>query len=144
MFYQEDYEKDFEAPGKVSIWLCRFDSEKELSAYMEEKQTDEDDTYSEFYLEFRMGYLDHDLVDYIIHHDQPASLEDLFAQVSYSVSIVEHLKVEGNAIDIAKYNSVICVFDYDFIPGNDYVRKNQNIDYWGSIDFDPHSDKIPG
>lgn len=142
MFYQEDYEKDFEAPGRVSIWLCRFDSEKELKAYMEEHQTDEDETYSEFYLEFRMGYLDHDFVDYIIHHDQPASLEDLFAQISYSVSIVEHLKTKGSVIDIAKYNSVICVFDYDFVPDTDYIRKNQNIDYWGSIDYDPHSEKI--
>lgn len=142
MFYPDDYEKDFEAPGKVSIWLCRFNSEKELRAYMKEKQTEDDDVYSDFYLEFRMGYLDHDFVDYIIHDDQPSSPEELFAQVSYSVSIVENMKAQGINFDVAKYNSVICVFDYDFVPDSDYVRKNDHIDYWGSIDYDNTSGKI--
>lgn len=142
MFYQDDYEKDFEAEGKVSIWACKFDSLKALKAYMEEKQTEDDETYSEFYLEFRMGYLDYDFIDYIIHEDQPSSLEELFAQVSYSVSIVENIKRSGMPIDFNKYNSVICVFDYDFIPDKEYVRKNKNIDYIGSIAYDENSEKI--
>lgn len=142
MFYQNDYEKDFEASGKVSIWACKFDSGKSLEAYMKGKQTEDGDTYSEFYLEFRMGYLDYDFIDYIIHEDQPSSLEDLFAQVSYSASIVENLRTSGIVINFDKYNSVICVFDYDFIPDKDYVRENQNVDYIGSFDYDPNSGKI--
>lgn len=142
MFYEEDYDKDFEAPGRVSIWACRFNSEKELEAYMEEKFTDDDGVYSDFYLEFRMGYLDHDFVDYIIHHDQPKSTEELFAQVSYSVSIVKNIKTNGIAIDFTKYNSVICVFDFDFTPDKDYVRKNQHVDFIGVVDYDNNSDKI--
>ncbi|TSJ46641.1 immunity 22 family protein [Fluviicola chungangensis] len=142
MFYQEDYEKDFEASGKVSIWACKFDSEKALKAYMKEKQTRDDDIYSDFYLEFRMGFLDYDLIDFIIHEDQPSSLEELFAQVSYSKTIVENIKKSSLTLDINKYNSVICVFDYDFIPDTDYVRKNKNVDYIGSFDYDQNSEKI--
>ncbi len=109
---------------------------------MEEKQTEDDETYSEFYLEFRMGYLDYDFIDYIIHEDQPLSLKDLFAQVSYSLSIVENIKTNGITLNFDKYNSVICVFDYNFIPDKDYIRKNPNIDYIGSVDYDPNSEKI--
>ncbi len=142
MFYQDDYEKDFESLGKVSIWACKFDSEKELRAYMEEKWTKDDETYSDFYLEFRMGYLDHDFIDFIIHHDQPETLEELFAQVSYSVSIVENIKKSGMQLDFNNYNSVICVFEYAFIPDSDYVRKNAHIDYLGVVDYDAYSEKI--
>ena len=142
MFYQDDYEKDFEAPGRVSIWACKFNSEKALESYMEEKQTEDDDTYSDFYLEFRMGYLDYDFIDYIIHENQPSSLEDLFTQVSYSVSIVENIKKSGIVLDFNNYNSVICIFDFEYIPDKDYVRKNKNVDYIGSIDYDENSEKI--
>jgi hypothetical protein len=142
MFYKDDYEKDFESTGKVSVWLAKFDSEEALNAYMEEKQTEDDDTYSDFYLEFRMGYLDYDFTDYIIHHNPVKSLEDLFCQVSYSVSIVENIRKSGVLLDPSKYNTAICVFDYDFVPDEDYVRKNPTIDYWGSIDYDSNSEKI--
>jgi|GEM_PF-2922873 len=139
MFHEADYEKDFEAPGKVSVWLARFDSEKELAAYMEEKRTEEGDTWSDFYTEFRMGYLDHDFVDFVIHASPVNSLEELVRPVSCSASVAENIRKAGLSIDPAKYNTIICAYDFAFVPDEDYKRINAHVDFIGYVDYDEHS-----
>lgn len=142
MFNEDDYEKDFEKEGTVSIWLARFSSPDELNAYMEEHEDENENTFSAFYLEFRMGYIDHDFTDAFMHQRQPENLDDLFWGASYGKSIVENMRKSGRLPDVSKYNCYICMYDFAFVPDKDYVRKNAHVDYWGSIAYDPNSSAI--
>jgi hypothetical protein len=142
MFIESDYEKDFEKEGVVSIWLARFEAEETLRAYVEEHMDENEDFYSAFYLEFRMGYLDHDFMDAVKQPEHPQTLEELLRGASYGKSIAANIRAGGNLPDVSKYNSFICVYDYAFVPDADYVRQNPNVDFWGVVAYDLNSREI--
>lgn len=142
MFIESDFEKDFEKEGIVSIWLAHFDDADTLHSYFEEHPDENENFYSAFYIEFRMGYLDHDFMDVLMQPAQPQTLEELLRGASYGKSIAANIHAGGRLPDVSKYNCFICVYDFAFVPDADYVRQNPNVDFWGFVAYDRNSDAI--
>jgi hypothetical protein len=79
--------EDWEAEGKVSIWLGNLSDKQELDEYMEEQYENDDAPISQFAGECGVGWYDHDFVESEIGAPRP--VRELLQNFSYASSFAE-------------------------------------------------------
>lgn len=136
--------KGYEKTGKVSVWGALFSSEDELEKYLEENYPDEGLMFSNFSIESGMITYDHAFMDAVFHESRSQSPEDFFRGVSFSISILKGIHENGMKEDFSRFNTVICLFNFEFRVDEDFKKfiNNPNVEFIGVFDFDKESDEI--
>ncbi len=113
-----------EEENKVSIWLGNFNSEDELTEYMEEHFTEDGDMYSDFMKAFEIDFIDNQFQE--VFFSKNLSKED-FKSFSYAESYVDDINA-----NLENYNSVIAIYNFNY---SKKIQKSSDVDFIGVYDY---------
>lgn len=112
--------------GKVSIWIGKVNSDKELLSFTLEKYNEDGDMSSLFMESFGIDYYDEQKKEVLF--ETSSNKERIFNQFSYAENFIDKIE-DKRWID---FNGFILLYDYQY---KGKIEKENNFYFIGSYDY---------
>lgn len=93
----------------VNIWVGWFENQSRFHQYFAETYTDDDDPISEFAVDQRQWFYDHDFMERYFFSNS-TSLRDALRGASYSASYIDVLESSCSKLALSKINTAVLAF----------------------------------